>query len=58
MFGMKQNYVNFSKIEAGKLELEKNSFTLRPFLEQVVSLMEGKAAEKGLQISRTDPGAG
>ena len=55
---MKQNYVNFSKIEAGKLELEKNSFTLRPFLEQVVSLMEGKAAEKGLQISRTDPGAG
>jgi PAS domain S-box-containing protein len=48
--------LDFSKNEAGKLELEQISFPLRPSLEQVVCLMGPKADEKGLRLSMTaDP---
>jgi PAS domain S-box-containing protein len=48
--------LDVSKIEAGKLELEEVTFPLRSSLEQIVSLMGGKAAEKGLRlIVTTDP---
>jgi PAS domain S-box-containing protein len=48
--------LDFSKNEAGKLELEQISFPLRPSLEQIVCLMGPKADEKGLRLSMTtDP---
>ena len=42
--------LDFSKIEAGKLELAEITFPLRSILEQLMSLMESKAAEKGLRF--------
>ena len=48
--------LDFSKIEAGKLDLEATTFLLRSSLEQMVSIMGGKAAEKGLRLAVTiDP---
>jgi PAS domain S-box-containing protein len=40
--------LDFSKIEAGKLELEQVEFNLRSVVDDVVALLAGKAATKGL----------
>jgi len=42
--------LDFSKIEAGKLTMEKISFNLRTAVEDAVSLLAPKAAEKNLEI--------
>jgi PAS domain S-box-containing protein len=48
--------LDFSKIEAGKLELAEITFPLCSILEQLMSLIESKAAEKGLRFQvTTDP---
>jgi len=48
--------LNFSKIEAGKLELTQATFNLRTVLEDVVTLLAPKAAEKWVQLTlRFDP---
>ncbi|WP_417838995.1 response regulator [Tritonibacter scottomollicae] len=48
--------LNFSKIEAGKLELNTATFNLRTVIEDVVTLLAPKAAEKWVQLTlRFDP---
>ncbi|NIZ14310.1 response regulator [Phaeobacter sp. HF9A] len=48
--------LNFSKIEAGKLELHREAFNLRLVVEDVVTLLAPKTAEKQLQFTfRFDP---
>ncbi|WP_411682612.1 response regulator [Clostridium thailandense] len=42
--------LDFSKIEAGKLTMEKIGFNLRNTIEDAVSLLVPKAAEKGLEL--------
>jgi len=43
--------LNFSKIEAGKLRLEPEPFDLQTALEDVVTLLSPKGAEKGVEIT-------
>ncbi|OBY25221.1 response regulator [Leisingera sp. JC1] len=48
--------LNFSKIEAGKVEFSIESFNLQTAVEDVVTLLSPKAAEKGVEITmRYDP---
>ncbi len=48
--------LNFSKIEAGKLELEIAPFDLQNAMEDVVTLLSATAAEKGVEVTlRYDP---
>jgi len=48
--------LNFSKIEAGKVELESETFNLQTAMEDVVTLLSPKAAEKDVEITlRYDP---
>jgi signal transduction histidine kinase/CheY-like chemotaxis protein/HPt (histidine-containing phosphotransfer) domain-containing protein len=49
--------LDYSKIEAGKLELETTGINLRELTDSVVRLMEKNAEAKGLRLSATiDPG--
>ena len=43
--------LNFSKIESGKLELERRPFDLRGCVEEALDLLGAKAAEKKLDLS-------
>jgi PAS domain S-box-containing protein len=43
--------LDYSKIEAGKLSIEPISFDLRVAVEEVVDLLAGRAAEKGLDLA-------
>jgi len=45
--------LDFSKVEAGKLELDVAPFELRPSLEQAAGLFRPSAAEKGLRLELT-----
>ena len=48
--------LNFSKIEAGKMELESEAFNLQISMEDVVTLLSPTAAEKHVEITlRYDP---
>lgn len=48
--------LDFSKIEAGKMQLEPESFDLESALEDVVTLLSVKAAEKNVEVTlRYDP---
>lgn len=48
--------LNFSKIEAGKLELNHEPFNLQTAMEDVVTLLSPTAAEKGVEVTlRYDP---
>jgi signal transduction histidine kinase len=42
--------LDYSKIEAGKLELESHSFALRTCIEEAVELLAPKAADKNLDL--------
>lgn len=44
------NILDFSKLEAGKLTLEPNTFDLPALLDQVVELLLPQASQKGLQL--------
>ncbi|MEO8890903.1 MAG: response regulator [Coleofasciculaceae cyanobacterium] len=43
--------LDLSKIESGKLELEKHSFNLRTCIEESLDLLAFKAAEKNLELA-------
>ncbi|BAY48715.1 multi-sensor hybrid histidine kinase [Scytonema sp. HK-05] len=43
--------LDFSKIECGKLELEQQPFDLQKCVEESISLVASKAAEKGLKLA-------
>jgi signal transduction histidine kinase/ActR/RegA family two-component response regulator len=43
--------LDFSKLEAGKLELEQAEFDLPELVENVVSLLGPRAADKGIEIA-------
>ena len=43
--------LDFSKIDAGKLELEQNSLDLQDCIEQTLDLVAPKASEKGLELA-------
>ncbi len=48
--------LDYSKLEANKLQLESTSFNLRELLESVIHLMEKPAETKGLRVGLTiDP---
>ncbi|SLN42148.1 Signal transduction histidine-protein kinase BarA [Roseovarius albus] len=48
--------LNFSKIEAGKMELEVAPFDLQSAMEDVVTLLSTKASEKSVEVTlRYDP---
>lgn len=48
--------LNFSKIEAGKMELEIAPFDLQAALEDVATLVSTQASEKGIEVTlRYDP---
>lgn len=48
--------LNFSKIEAGKVEMETEAFNLQVAIEDVVTLLSPKATVKGVEIAlRYDP---
>lgn len=42
--------LDYSKVEAGKMELEEINFSLRDILNQVVATLRHKAGEKGIEI--------
>jgi len=50
LLGIINDILDFSKIEAGKLELESISFNVDGVLNDLASVMNDKAEEKGLQI--------
>ena len=43
--------LDFSKVEAGKLELEKIEFDLRNLLEEVAEMLAYRAASKGIELA-------
>jgi signal transduction histidine kinase/DNA-binding response OmpR family regulator len=43
--------LDFSKIESGKLELEEQPFDLRACVEQAISLLAPKAAQKDIELA-------
>jgi PAS domain S-box-containing protein len=47
--------LDLSKIEAGKLELEKLNFNLKKVIEQAISIISPKAKEKSLSITIETP---
>jgi len=52
LVGLISDILDFSKIDAGKLALEVGDFDLHRVLSNVVQLTEGRAREKGLQLSQ------
>ncbi|MEC7760669.1 MAG: ATP-binding protein [Pseudomonadota bacterium] len=48
--GLIENLLDISKIEAGRLELNRNRIHLPTLLNQVGAIFEGQAREKGLQF--------
>lgn len=51
LLGIINDILDVSKIEAGKLELEKTTFTLESVLESVAAINQLKADEKNLELS-------
>ncbi|WP_238474397.1 ATP-binding protein [Pseudomonas cavernae] len=50
LLGLLNDVLDFSRIEAGKLPLERIPFDLRLVLENLVSLVGHRVADKGLQL--------
>jgi signal transduction histidine kinase/CheY-like chemotaxis protein len=50
LLGIIDDILDFSKVEAGKLELETIDFSLRRTVGDVIELLEFQAREKGLEI--------
>jgi len=44
------NVLDFSKIEAGKLQLDRREFTVPQMLDNIMSMLAQRAAEKGLEV--------
>lgn len=47
--------LDLSKIESGRVELERLNFNFRKVVEQAISIVYGKASEKGLNIITSYP---
>ena len=45
-----KDILEFSKVQAGKLELEQNDFSLENSLEEVLDVFGGKAAKNGIEL--------
>jgi CheY-like chemotaxis protein/HPt (histidine-containing phosphotransfer) domain-containing protein/two-component sensor histidine kinase len=57
MLRIVDDILDFSKLEANKLQLETTSFNLRDLLDSIIRLMEKPAEAKGLRLSlNIDPG--
>jgi CheY-like chemotaxis protein/HPt (histidine-containing phosphotransfer) domain-containing protein len=50
LLGVIGDVLDFSKIDAGRLELERAPFALPELAEETVQILAGKATEKGLEI--------
>ncbi len=50
LLGIINDVLDFSKVEAGKLELEQVDFDLRTLLEEVAELMAMRAQEQGVEL--------
>ena len=48
--GIIDDILDFSKVEAGKLAIERTGFALEPLLADVVSLLSEKSKAKGLEL--------
>ena len=56
LLGIINNVLDYSKIEANRIEIEKRSFPLYKTIEETVDLIAKQAAEKGLTLTCTiDP---
>ncbi|MCL7715374.1 response regulator [Stenotrophomonas sp. CPCC 101365] len=56
LFRIVDDILDYSKLEAQRLELEITTFNLRELLDSLLHLMQRSAEHKGLEISRTiDP---
>jgi CheY-like chemotaxis protein/HPt (histidine-containing phosphotransfer) domain-containing protein/two-component sensor histidine kinase len=57
MLRIVDDILDFSKLEANKLQLETTSFNLRDLLDSIIRLMEKPAEAKGLRLNlQIDPG--
>jgi signal transduction histidine kinase/DNA-binding response OmpR family regulator/HPt (histidine-containing phosphotransfer) domain-containing protein len=57
MLRIVDDILDFSKLEANKLQLETTSFNLRELLDSIIRLMEKPAEAKGLRLNlHIDPG--
>jgi signal transduction histidine kinase/DNA-binding response OmpR family regulator/HPt (histidine-containing phosphotransfer) domain-containing protein len=57
MLRIVDDILDYSKLEANKLQLESTSFNLRDLLDSIIRLMEKPAESKGLRLSlQLDPG--
>lgn len=57
MLRIVDDILDYSKLEANKLQLESTSFNLRDLLDSIIRLMEKPAETKGLRLSlQLDPG--
>ena len=57
MLRIVDDILDFSKLEANKLQLETTSFNLRELLDSIIRLMEKPAETKGLRLNlQLDPG--
>ena len=50
LLGLLNEILNFSRIEAGRFELERTPFSLRDAVEQVVKTLGVQADERGLEL--------
>lgn len=55
LLGLLNDILDLSKIEAGKLELEKQPISLSAFITDIYFLMQGAAADKNLQLRVETP---
>ncbi|MEJ0035147.1 MAG: response regulator, partial [Gammaproteobacteria bacterium] len=51
LLGLINDVLDFSKIDAGKLQLEKIDFELRPLAEEVATLFSQQASAKGVEVA-------
>ncbi len=57
LLGLLNNILDFSKVEAGKIELEATDFDLRTLTEEVAEMFGQRAASRGLELAcQIDPG--
>jgi PAS domain S-box-containing protein len=56
LLGILNEILDFSKAESGRIELEREPFSVQSCIEEVLDLFAGKAAEKNLElIGSVDP---